>query len=192
MYSLPTAVEIGGAPFEIREKGDYRMVLDCFSTLNDTELTEQERLMACLIIFYADLSDIEDLDKLPNIDEAVEKMNDFFNCGQDMKDAKNSPRLIDWEKDSMLVCSAVNNVAQKEVRNEPYLHWWTFMGYYLGIGECALSTIINIRYKIAKNIKLENHEKKFKQENPQYFNTDYRSAEQKEADEYVRSIWGSE
>jgi hypothetical protein len=124
------------------------------------------------------------------LQEATDKMYDFFNCGQ-KEQPKNKHRLIDWDKDSMIICSAVNNVAGKEVRGESYLHWWTFMGYYMAIGDCALSTIVNIRYKIANNQKLEKHERKFRTENPQYFNMDYRSMEEIEEDNYIRDLWNS-
>ena len=113
----------------------------------------------------------------------------FFDCGQNYEQTKSSPSLIDWEKDSNLICSAVNNVAGKEIRDEGYIHWWTFMSYYMAIGDCALSNIVGIRYKLAKGEKLEKYEKKFIQDNPQYFNRDYRTADQKAADEYVKALW---
>ena len=40
MYSLPTTVKVKDREFHIRDKGDYRMVLDCFSALQDEELSE--------------------------------------------------------------------------------------------------------------------------------------------------------
>ena len=52
MYNIPTSITIQDKSFGIRNKGDYRVVLDCFSALNDTELTDQERMIAALIIFY--------------------------------------------------------------------------------------------------------------------------------------------
>ena len=30
MYEIPTKVNIGGTEYQIRNNGDYRMVLDCF------------------------------------------------------------------------------------------------------------------------------------------------------------------
>ena len=40
--TLPISVEINGEKFDIRNKCDYRVVLDVISALNDNELTEQE------------------------------------------------------------------------------------------------------------------------------------------------------
>lgn len=192
MYSLETEIQINQVSFNIRNQGDYRMVLDCFEALNDQDLSENERLFAALIIFYEDFNDINDLPN--NRDELylfIEAMFDFFNQHEDIQSNTKNIRVIDWSHDSNLIASAINNVANREIRSLPYLHWWTFLGYYTAIGECLLSTVVSIRYKKARSEKLEKYEKKFMQDNPQYFNIDLRTAEQKEADEYIRQLWGS-
>lgn len=192
MYELPVSVQIGEQSFTIRNRGDYRMVIDCFICLEDEDLTEQERILACLIIFYEDINDVDDISiKFPDVNEAVKKMFWFFNSGQpEVNKGKKSVKLIDWDKDSVLVCSAINNVAGTEIRALDYLHWWTFMAYYMAVNESFLSHIINIRSKIANGKKLEKHEKEFKAENPQYFMVDFRTAEEKQADSFIRSLWG--
>ena len=189
MYDLPTSVEINGESFKIREKGDFRMILHCFKTLSAEDLNKKERLIACLMIFYEDLNKVETVLKLENFEERVKEMFNFMDVGQEKNPNSSSIKLVDWEKDSLLVTSAINAVAGKEIRSESYLHWWTFVSYYMGIGDCALSQIVAIRYKIAHSKKLEKHEQKFKMENPQYFNIDYRTAEQKEADDYIQNLW---
>lgn len=193
MYNLPVSVTIGDEEFSIRNNGDYRMVLDCFSALEDVDLAPQERLCAALIIFYNNVHDIDELDKLGDIQEAVKQMYNFFNCNRPEGVGKTSHhKLIDWESDSQLICSAVNKVANTEVRALPYLHWWTFMGYYSAIGECPLNTIIGIRNKLMKGKKLEKFEKEFKRENPEYFVWNSTSVEATEADKLARELWNSE
>lgn len=187
-YTLPETIEIGGAPFAITNKGDYRMVLDCFSALNDEELNEQERAIACLMIFFEDINSLEDLSKI-DMQEAIEKVFHFFNCNKESVGKNTNYKLIDWDKDSTIICASVNRVAQTEIRSLPYLHWFTFMGYYMEIGECTLSTIVSIRHKIATNKKLEKYEKEFKNENPEFFNFDFRTAQQKQDDDWVMSLW---
>ena len=192
MYEIPTSITIEDTVFHIRNNGDYRMVLDCFNALQDAELTKQERLFVSLIIFYEDINSIEDLEKFPNIEDAVSEMYNFFNCGQVQGIGKNvNYKLIDWEQDSQLICSAINKVANKEVRAEPYIHWWTFMGYYSAIGESLFSTIVNIRDKTMKGKKLEKYEREFKRDNPEYFVWNARSIEDKEADALLKEIWNS-
>ena len=73
MYTIPTSIDIDGKQFKIRNKGDYRMVLDCFSALNDAELNTEERLFCSLIIFYEDLNELSDIQLLPDLETAIKE-----------------------------------------------------------------------------------------------------------------------
>ena len=189
MYEIPTTIQMNGQSYPIRNKGDYRMVLDCFIALNDTELSAQERIYATLIIFYEGMNDIEDLDKLGDIEEAIKQMYKFFNCGEEYReDDKKFPKLIDWKEDSQLICSAINKISGQEIRALDYLHWWTFMGYYLAIGESPLANIVSIRHKIINGEKLEKYERKFQHDNPKYFKNINNQVD-KEYEEFIKSVW---
>ena len=180
---------IQGRSFDIRDKGDYRVVLDCFSALNDTELSDQERMIASLIIFYEDLNDVDDINNI-DVTQAVKEMYRFFNCGEEESiGAKFNYRLIDWDKDSQMVCAAINKVAGTEIRSAPYIHWWTFMGYYTAVGDSLLSQVVGIRHKIIKKKKLEKYEQKFRKDNPQYFIWNHKSVEDQEAEEWLMKMW---
>lgn len=188
MYELPKSIMLDGQEWNIRNKGDFRVILDCFEALNDVDLSTNEKIIASLIIFLEDLNSIEDINKLPDIEEAYKEMVKFFNCGQEEQEAS-SYKLIDWNKDSTLIISAVNKVAGKEIRSQ-YVHWWTFMGYYVAIGECPLSTIVGIRYKKIKNKKLEKWERDFVRENPQYFRTiQNKTSEELKFEEELKKLW---
>ena len=189
MYEIPTSVMVGNVRYNNRNNGDFRTILDCFSALNDVELSQQERLFASLIIFYEDLNSIEDVNMFDDLSTAISEMYKFFNCGSPITDNTRNYKLIDWEKDSQLISSAVNKVAGKEIRFEPYIHWWTFMGYYMSIGESPISTVISIRDKIMRGTKLEKHETKFRRENPQYFNWNSKTIEQMEEDKLIHDLW---
>lgn len=192
MYEIPVSINICGEEFKIRNNGDFRVVLDCFSALDDETLSDRERVFASLIIFYEGIDTILDFDRFPDLKVAEMEMFKFFNCGQEESPgAASNYKLIDWRSDSQLISSAINQVAHKEIRAEAYIHWWTFMGYYLAVGECALSTVVNIRSKIAKGKKLEKYESAFRRDNPQYFNWNPRSLQQREADELVKELWNS-
>lgn len=194
MYTLPNSIIIGDTEYTIRNNGDYRTILDCFSALDDIELPQQYRIYSALIIFYDGINSVDDVEnKLgENVEEAVNKMFDFFNCGQENVGMQVNYKLIDWEQDSQIISAAINNVARREIRSEPYLHWWTFMGYYCSIGESILSTVVNIRDKIVKGKKLEKHEKEFKKNNPQYFNWRAEDIQKQEDDKLAFSMWNAE
>mgnify|MGYP002522018531 FL=1 len=189
MYEIPTTITVGSTEYRIRNKGDYRMVLDCFSALQDASLNSNERLFCSLIIFYEDINCIADINKFEDLEEAATKMFDFFNCGRSQSVGKKmNHKLIDWEQDSQIICSAINKVANKEVRAEPYIHWWTFMGYYSAVGESLLSTIVSIRDKIVRGKKLEKYERTFRQENPEYFVWNTNNIDD-EAEELFNELW---
>lgn len=192
MFELPICIEAGEQSYAIRNKGDFRIVLGCFNALNDTELPKEDRLIAALIIFYEDFEEPEDVLNCEDLESLVKQMYNFFNCGQpDGVGNKVRHNLVDWEKDEQIICSAVNNVAKKEIRLEEYVHWWTFMGYYLAIGESPMSTIISIRNKIVEGKKLEKYEEEFRRDNPQYFNWKSQTVEEKEATDRIMEMWNS-
>ena len=192
-YELPTSVILNNTAHAIRRDGDFRMVLDCFRLLQDTELDEDERILACLVVFYDELNGIEDLQRLGDIEEAVKQMFSFFDCGQEETPGlKTNVKVIDWDKDALMIISAINNVAGKEIRAEKYLHWWTFMAYYMAIGECSLSTVVNIRQKIIKGKKLEKYEQEYVNNNPELFKrSDNFTKEEQEFLDDVLANWNT-
>ena len=192
MYEIPTKIFIEGEEFPIRNNGDYRMVLDCFKALQDAELNPKERVFCSLLIFYENINSIADINKFPDLEVAVKEMYNFFNCGKDQSVGKRMKhRLIDWDKDSQMICSAINKVANKEVRAEPYIHWWTFMGYYSAVGESLLANVLTIRDKLMRGKKLEKHEKEFKRDNPEYFVWNARTTDDEEADRLFNELWNN-
>lgn len=186
MYTLPKEIIIDGKTFSIRNDGDYRVILDVIASMQDPELSDEERIIAALMIFYGDINDYNDILNLGDLETAVTEMNKFIDCGGDDVGCNTHVKLIDWEQDEKLITSAINAVARTEIRALPYLHWWTFIGYYMAIGECALATIVNIRSKKAKGKKLEKYEQEFYRQNPQYFRW---KTEQKQAELIISKIW---
>lgn len=192
MYELPTSITIEDRQYQITNNGDYRVILDCFSALSDNELSEDEQVLASLLIFYNEFADLDDLPDDPELrNQLITEMCKFFNCGQEDIGASTSQKVIDWESDSTIVAAAINNVAHTEIRSIPYCHWWTFMGYYLSVGESVLSTVVSIRDKLNRGKELEKWEKEFKANNPQYFNWKKKSKEQLDLDEYVKNLWNN-
>lgn len=190
MYELPTEIIIEGIPYRIRNQGDFRMILDAFSVLEDEELDQQERIISALMIFYDDLNEIEDVFNDKHLEERVKQMYWFFRGGKEEDSSNtNGQKLIDWEGDSAIIISAINNVAGREVRAPEYTHWWTFLAYYMAIGESTLATVVGIRNKIVKGKSLEKWEKEYRQHNPQYFHWNHKSIDEIEAEQWLASVW---
>lgn len=192
MFDLPTTVTIKDREFGIRDDGDYRMVLDVFSALQDIDIPKKERMITAIVIFYDGFS-LDNVFKKAESSEIMEelatKMFDFISCGQTNMGNKTNHKLIDWEQDEQLIASAVNNVANMEIRTVDYMHWWTFMGHYISVGESVLSTVVQIRSKLVEGKKLEKHEQEFRKKNPEYFIWNRQTVEDREADALIKEIW---
>lgn len=193
MYELPITTVVGGNTYKIRNKADYRVILDIIATCEDTELTVEEQAVISLIMFYEGIDSIEDVlttfDTVDLLESAVDQMMHFISCYDDDIGYKTQHKVIDWTQDELLIVSAINNVAHTEIRALEYLHWWTFIGYYMAVGECTLSTIVGIRDKIARGRKLDDFEKEFKRDNPQYFRW---KSQERESQQLIKDLWNKE
>lgn len=194
MYELPTEIMIEGRPYKLRNRGDYRVVLDVFSVLEDEELNQEERFISALIIFYEDLNEVEDVYANANIvSDLLKQMFWFLRGGKDEDDSNTkNQKLIDWNGDSDIIISAINNVAGREVRAEQYTHWWTFLAYYMAIGDSILSTVVGIRNKMMNSKPLDKWEREYRNRNPQYFNWQYKTADEIDAEKWLKSVWNKE
>ena len=194
MYKLLTSVTVNSRTYHITHNGDFRMVLDCLSALRDENISGDSRVLASLLIFYNEFNALHDIHAHnEDITELLNFMLNFISGGEEDNDnggRRNKP-LIDWEKDSNMICSAINKVAGTEIRALEYLHWWTFLGYYMAVGESTLSTVLTIRDKMTRGKKLEKWESEFKRDNPNLFIWKSTSVEEREIDNYVRQLWNS-
>lgn len=165
MWDLPLSVEIDGKHYNIRNKCDYRMVLDVIKALNDEELKKIHRIQCALEIFY------EDLKGLTNYEKAINEMLKIINNGEENTSNDNSPQLMDWEYDFKLIAPPINKVLGYSVRDpEKTTHWYDFVGAYMEIDDCVWSTVISIRLKKQKHKKLEKWEEDFCKEHPDWVN----------------------
>ena len=180
-YNLPTSIDVGGIQREIRS--DFRAVLDVLAAMSDPELDDISKTSIMVQIIYPKWEEI----RPEYLDEAARKACEFIDCGNS-SDGKKKPRLIDWEQDAALIVPAVNHIAGKEIRSMEYLHWWTFLGYFMEIGESTISTVIHIRSKKAKGKKLEKWEQDFYRENRDIvnFKSKYSSTDKEFFDNWAR------
>lgn len=151
---LPKTLKINGVEYAINT--DYRNILQIFTAYNADELSDREKVYICMRRLFVDLP------KLPRSDfeEAYRAAIRFMECN--VHDDKPSPKVVNWEKDEQLIFPAINKVAGMEVRAVPYMHWWTFLGYFQAIDrEDIWGFILTIRQKKAKHKPLEKHEKEF-------------------------------
>ena len=149
VYGLPTTVKVAGVEYSIRT--DYRDILTICTALTDPELDGQDRAEILLTIFYPDLHEMPQ----EAYQEAIERCFWFISCGNEEKNQRPAPKLVDWEQDFRYIVAPINRVLGAEVRAVEYLHWWTFISAYYEIGECLFSQIVRIRSLKAKGKPLD-------------------------------------
>ena len=192
-WKLPTSLHVGGTNYKIRT--DYRVILEILAAMNDPDILDPgmtedekqaEKVLTMLQILYIDF------DRMPPSDwkEASEKACEFIDCGI-RDDGTPKPRLMDWEQDAPIIVPAVNKVCNFDVRSVKYMHWWTFFGYYMEIGECMLSTVVSIRDKKRRGKKLEKWEQEFYRNNKHIVDLRAKKAERSEEEkEELRKLFG--
>lgn len=157
-WGLPVAVDVHGTEYAVAT--DYRDILEIIGWLNSEEATAFERMYIALGLFYDEFHDLPESDYR----EAYEQMCRFIACGEEDSE-KPSVKLIDWEQDERMIVAEINKVAGYEVRAAAYLHWWTFIGYFGGIADGQLATVVGIRSKLKRGKKLEKWEREYYDEN---------------------------
>jgi hypothetical protein len=157
-YDLPTSLVIGEVAYPIRY--GWRAVLDAISACSDQTLDDALKAYCMIRIMFPDWKEIP----AERLQEACEKACEFIDCGQKRDDTP-KPKLIDWDLDAAVIIPEINKVAGREVRMDPNIHWWTFFGWFMGIGDGLLASVLHIRTKKAKGQKLEKWEQEFYKSN---------------------------
>ena len=188
-WDFPTSLEIGGKDYEIRT--DYRVILDLLNALNDADLVdENEQITAymqtqvMLQIMFPDWKSIP-IDKAQ---EVWDKVSAFIDMG--ISEGSKKPKTMDWEQDAPILIPAINKVLNREIRAEKYMHWWTFLGAYMEIGESLFSNVVHIRQKKAQGKKLEKWEQDFYKDNKSLIDFKKVAERSKEEKEMLRSYFG--
>ncbi|MDF2804520.1 MAG: putative phage protein [Anaerocolumna sp.] len=149
---LPKQLEVDEVMYDIRT--DYRNCLLILEAFNDPDNLLDDAYEIMLKVLYKQLPS--------NTNEAIEKALWFLNCGGKYeKNPKTEKPVYDWNKDEQMIFSALNNVAGQEIRSVAYMHYWTFLGLFQGIGEGFFTTVISIRHKLNIGKKLDKSEEEF-------------------------------
>lgn len=183
-WDFPTSHEIGGQTWEIRS--DFRAVLDIMEVLADDTITDEERELVALSVFYIGLDPLilsQDEQR-----ESLEWMMWFIRGGRDKESQAGGPRVMDWDQDFHLIAPPVNRVLGYECRSCEYLHWWTFLGAYMEIGDCYFAQVVSIRSKRARGKKLDKSDQDFYRKHKR--DIDLKREMSKEEKELVRRWMG--
>lgn len=174
---MPYSVENNGKEIRITNNCDYRVVLDCIEISSDRELTDSERTLVTLGVFYDNVDDITDQK------QAIEDMIKIVDCGEEKKQTSLEPtpqlEIVDFNKDFNLYVSAINKILGYDIREPRFTHWWTFMSAYREIGEGYFSEVVKIRKKRYVDHKpLDKSEQEFYSKNASEINAIFGMSEE--------------
>lgn len=172
-WKLPKSLNVGGVDYRIRT--DFRDILLILFAFNDPELTQEDIALTMLDILYKDIEVLEGAgsiyvkykDKMlsqSEVGEAMQKAVEFIDAGVE-PDGRPKPRTMDWEQDAAIIFPSINKCAGRDVRSLKYMHWWTFLGFFMEIPDGTFMQVLNIRQKKQRNEKLEKWESKFYRDN---------------------------
>lgn len=184
-WEFPTSLNVGGVDYEIRT--DYRAVLDLLAALNDKDLEDEDKRIEAYMKSRVILEIMfPDCDNIPSEHwkEATEKVSEFIDMG--IVEGSKKPKTMDWEQDAPIIIPSINKVLNTEIRAQKYIHWWTFLGAYMEIGEGLFSNIIHIRQKKANGQKLEKWEQDFYKENKSLI--DFKEKKEKRSEEEKSAV----
>lgn len=124
---LPETVEIDGLKYPIHT--DFRISILFEQLLADTELTEPEKLMQALQLYYPLLP--------ADIPTAIDQMLWFYRCGKEQKaaeDEKPSAAVFDYDVDDQYIYAAYLDQYGIDLQDVK-LHWWKFKALFAGLKE---------------------------------------------------------
>ena len=192
-WNLPISVEIDGTEYPIRNKCDYRVVLDVIKALNDEDLDMQYRIQCALFIFYGN-DELDTKEKVlqafktkENTQIAIAEMTKIISRGEE-REQDDKPPIMDWEHDFSHIAPPINRVLGYSVRDENnYTHFWDFIGAYQEIGECSWANIVSVRSKRMKGKPLDKWEREFYNENRKLIDLPHKLTDEEQ--EWLDSDW---
>lgn len=122
---LPETVEIDGLKYPIHT--DFRISILFEQLLADTELTEPEKLIQALQLYYPLLP--------ADIPTAIDQMLWFYRCGKEQKaaeDEKPSAAVFDYDVDDQYIYAAYLDQYGIDLQDVK-LHWWKFKALFAGL-----------------------------------------------------------
>ena len=138
--SLPTTLNVGGEDRRIRS--DFRTALLILEAYADPDLTDYDKCVVCVECLFED-------EIPPELYDDALKQACWYLDGGNVAHSRVSVRVIDWAQDEAIIFPAINKV----------------LGWFQEIGEGALSTIVGIRYKLARGKQLEKWERDYLRDN---------------------------
>lgn len=169
---------------------DFRISILFELLMQDDTVSEQNKMMQAIRLYYPRLEQITDSNK------AIEDVIWFYRCGKELansnkkeKNAKQGKQIYSYEFDDDYIFSSFMQQYKIDLQDIKYLHWWKFKAMFDGLNEnTKMAEIMGYRAMDISKIKDKEEKKRYKNLQEIYALPDMRTAEQKEAD-FGRAFW---
>lgn len=137
-------------PKEIKGKRihyDFRTLIKYEMLLRNEELTESEKIEKAIKLFYIDMPE--------NLQEAIEDLNWFYQCGKQRKGEKSESQSPAYDfacDDEMLYSSFFQDYGVK-LDDLTDLHWWSFIAMMSGLSDKTIFKTA-VGYRVADTSKM--------------------------------------
>lgn len=144
LKQLPDKVLVDSTEYLV--DSDFRAILLIDQIMHDKELSDTQRVISALTIFYGD-------NPPKQTTQAIEKLVWFFRCGKEQSEQeerrgrfRRHTRAIDYCVDSHLIWSAFLQVYQIDLTEPIQIHWWKFCSLMENLPDtCKLSKVMMYR-----------------------------------------------
>ena len=186
---------IGNLPTTIngnKINSDFRISIQFEQLLLDKSINSLDKTVKALELYYPNI------DKIMNIEQAIEDMIYFYQCGKEKKELANSDKekdkkeenqIYNYEFDWNYIATSFLEQYRIDLWDIKYLHWWKFKALLEGLSDnTKFSKIMEYRALDLAKIKDKELKKFYKSMRKVYGLPDTRSQEEKEAD-FASAFW---
>lgn len=159
---IPKTVTIGGA--EVPINSDFRASIRFEMLMEDPSVSEEDKTIEALGIYYGTDGMQEDFMPPMPIDEAIEKMLWFYRAGKEesaSEGTRKGAQIYSYAFDDEYIFAAFLEQYGIDLQDIPYLHWWKFKALFLGLKSDARIVEIMGYRSIEINSKMSNDQKQF-------------------------------
>lgn len=134
---------------------DYRAVIRLQKILKDTTISEYERTLGAICLFFGE----EGINHPEHYERLANGLLKFIQGRPNASTGKIRPEEskidMDYEKDWGLITASMKSEYNIDINSEK-MHWWTFFDYLNGLSsECMFNRVRSIRNKDLSEIKDE-------------------------------------
>lgn len=147
LNKYPNSINIDNKDYEINS--DFRTCLKIIICFEDKELTNYEKFIISLKLFYKEIPE--------NTEEAYKEMIKFLDVNEE-EEKQDSKRVYSFTKDSLYIANAIRKTHNIDIETSE-MHWWKFISLFMELDkDCFFNHLIYLRKQKQKG-KLTEAEK---------------------------------